>query len=562
VLLTCQSARLTLLCLPAKNIYSETRNSQEQKELAARLLIGEEIVFVPKHFHLLLTLALIAAASGCGSGPPLVVPPPSGGFSASSLKGQYAFSLSGIQGQSGGYTASIGSFTADGSGSITTGLADILNLSSGQATSPVSITGGTYTIQANGRGTITLQSANGNLNLSVALQSPSTGYIAETDLAAATSGTIHLQNSGQFSAAALGAAYVFELSGISFVPVSVTPISLIGQFIANGAGTITGGVMDSNSGKPSGATAIAAGSYALDPTNGSTFGRGTMSFSSYTLAFYIIDSTHLVLLEEDKLGGSAGDAFVQSGPVPTQDSQLTGGFVYLINGLFTQSTQGPVVIAARFTANGNGGLTSITLDENNSGNYTHLSQGSNASYSIDPANSGSGRGTFTFINSGTTYSRVFYAISPTQAVVSDTTPNIIGNGPMTAQASGPFTLSGLTGKFVFNWSGVLVGVNSTIPIQEDYVGQYALSSTSSSNIAGATDYTQVALSGNQLFTDVAVGGMLSINGDGTANNLYKFAVAGSPSFTINFQAYFVNPSTVYMVNSDSNRTLAGVLNQQ
>ena len=519
---------------------------------------------MPRHFICLLTLALTVALSGCSGGPPLVVPPPTGGFNNGSLKGQYAFSLTGTQGQNGGYAASIGSFTADGAGNITAGLIDILNLSSGQPASLISLTGGAYSIQANGRGTITLQSANRSLKLSVALQSAGAGFITETDLAAASSGAIHLQNPGQFSATTLGAPYVFELSGISFVPSSAAPISLIGEFNANGAGTITGGVMDTNNGnlKPSGATAIAAGSYALDPSNGSTYGRGTMTFSGYTFGFYIIDSTHIVLLEEDTLGGSAGDAFVQSGPVPTQNSQFTGSFVYLINGLFTQSMQGPVVIAARFTADGNGGLSSITLDENNTGTYTHLSQGSNASYSIDAANSGSGRGTFTFSNSGTTYSSVFYAISPTQAVISDTTVGIIGNGPMTAQASGPFALSGLTGKFVFSWSGVLVGVNSTIPIQEDYLGQYTLSNASSSNISGVTDYTQVALSGNSLFTDVAVGGTLSINGEGTANNLYKFVVAGSPSVTVNFQAYFANPSTVYMVTSDSTRTLGGVLSQQ
>jgi len=525
---------------------------------------GAEAVFVQSHSIYLLTLALTVALCGCSSGPPLVVPPPAGGFTNSSLKGQYVFSLTGIQGQNGAYSASIGSFTADGAGNITSGLADVLNLSSGQPASLTSITGGSYSIQANGRGKITLQSANGSLKLSLALQSASSGFVMETDLAAATSGTIHLQNPAQFSVTALGAPYVFELSGITFVPSSAAPISLIGQFTTNGAGTITGGVMDTNNGNltPSGATAIAAGAYALDPSNGATFGRGTMTFGGYTFAFYIVDSTHTVLLEEDTLGGSAGDAFLQSGPVPTQDSEFKGSFVYLINGLSTRSTPGPIVIAARFTADGNGGLGSITLDQNNSGNYTHLSQASNASYSIDPAYSSSGRGTFTFINSGNTYSRVFYVISSTQAVVSDTTSGVNGNGPMTAQTSGPFALSALTGKFVFSWSGVFEGVNSTIPIQEDYIGQYTLSNSSSSNIAGVNDYVQIALSGNSLFTEVALGGTLSINGDGTANNLYKFVVAGSPSVTVNFQAYFANPSTVYMVTSDSTRTLAGVLSQQ
>jgi hypothetical protein len=529
----------------------------------ARLRKTFILKFVPRQTSFLLASALALGLFGCG-GAPITVPPPSGSFTLASLKGQYAFSLTGVEAQNGAYSASIGSFNADGAGNITAGLEDTLNLSSGQAASQISFTGGSYTMQANGRGTITLQGATTSLNLSIALQSASNGFAIQTDLAAATSGTIHLQNPGQFSVTALGAPYVFAVSGIAFTPKPPAPISIIGEFNANGGGTITAGLMDTNNGNvvPSGPTTITPGTYAMDPSNGSTFGRGTMTFSGYTFAFYVIDSTHIVLLEEDALGGSTGDAYVQSGPVPTQNSQFTGSFVYLINGSYTKVTQGPVAIAARFTSDGSGNLNSITLDENNNGNITHLSQASNATYSIDTTNVGSGRGTFTFTNSGNTYSQVFYAFSPTHAVVLDTSSGIVGSGPMSAQAAGPFALSGLTGNFVFGWSGVLEGVNSAIPFQEEYVGQYALSNSSSSNIAGAVDYLEMGLSGNPLFTDVPLGGTLSIDGDGTANNHYKFVVNGSPSVTVNFQAYFVNPSTVYLVTSDSTRTLSAIINQQ
>jgi hypothetical protein len=109
---------------------------------------------------------------------------------------------------------------------------------------------------------------------------------------------------------------------------------------------------------------------------------------------------------------------------------------------------------------------------------------------------------------------------------------------------------------------VQLGSTTAVPLQEDFVGQYALSNASSNNIAGVTDYVELGLSSKTLFLGVGLGGTLTFNGDSTANNLYKFALGGSSSTTINFQAYFANPRTVLLVCSDSNRTTAGVLHQQ
>ena len=158
---------------------------------------------------------------------------------------------------------------------------------------------------------------------------------------------------------------------------------------------------------------------------------------------------------------------------------------------------------ARFTTDGNGGLGSISFDDNNDGGYTHISQGSNisaASYAIDTSNSGSGRGTYTFKASGEgTFSDVFYMISPGQAMVQETSKGIIGNGPMYAQAAGPFTVSGSAGNYVTIWDGVQLGSSTAVPYEEDFVGQYALSNTpASSNLAGVIDYVELGLSSKTL----------------------------------------------------------------
>jgi hypothetical protein len=517
-----------------------------------------------------LSLALIALCgvglASCGGSSPTPAPP--SGFTNASLKGQYAILMSGLD-INGAYLARIGSFTADGAGNITAGLEDVLNLSGSPGFSEISVTAGTYDIQPSGRGMLTLEAGNTTLKLSLALESSAGGYLIQTDLNASSSGTFTLQNPSAFSAAALNHPFVFDFSGVTFLPSTAAPIAFVGEFDPNGSGAITGGLMDTNNGNtgPSGPTPINPGSYALDSSGaGSSFGRGTMIFNGYNFAFYIVDSSHIVAMEEDPLGGSAGDAFLQSASVPTQNSQFTGSFVYLQTGSSVKGSMGPVVRVTRWTSDGNGNLSAISLDDNNDGRYTHVSQGSNiskATYSIDTANTGSGRATLTFTDSGTgTYDNVLYLVSPSQGFIEVTSAGIIADGPLNAQTAGPFALSGLIGNFVFNWHGEQLGANTAIPVAETYVGPYTLSDASSSNIGGLVDYVQLDLSGQSFFSGVTLGGTLTVNGDGTDNNHYKYAITGNPSSTINFEAYFVSPSMVYMVSSDNNHTTAGLVLQQ
>jgi hypothetical protein len=516
-------------------------------------------------------LALVAAGLlACGG---TIKPPPlSGPYSNASLHGQYAFTMNGVD-LNGAYSARVGSFTADGAGNITGGLEDVLQLSSGAPATLVSFSGGNYTVQSNGRGQVVLTAASGGqLQLNIAFQSLSAGFVLETDLNASTSGTFNLQTSADFTNAALANPYVFDLSGVAFSAPNAAPIAMIGKITTDGNGNVTGGVMDTNDGfslTPSGATAVAPSTYALDTNgNGTTFGRGMMTLNGRTFAFYIVDGTHFKMIEEDNLGGTAGDAVQQTGAIPTQNGQFTGGFVYQIAGvsIITTGSLGPVTRVARYTADGNGGLGSISLDDNNDGGYTHISQGGNisaATYAIDTTNAGSGRGTFTFKDSGTgTFADVFYMISPTQAVVQETSKGIIGNGPMYAQSAGPFTLAGLAGTFVTGWAGVQLGSTSLIAFDEDFVSQYTLSNMNSSNIAGTVDYVELGLSSKTLYSSVGMAGTLTVRNDGTTNNLYKFALNGSPAITVNFQAYFANPSTVLLVCSDNIRTTSGIIFQQ
>jgi hypothetical protein len=525
-----------------------------------------------KRTFLLGAIALAGYLAACGGGGTTITPPPpTGNFSNASLNGQYAFSMSGVDLNSGAFLARVGSFAADGQGHITTGLEDVLDLGSGSTASLVTFSNGTYQIQANGRGLIVLNvTGGGSLQLSASLQSSSRGYLVQTDGLASTSGNLELQTPLQFSANAISGKYVFNFSGISFAGTTPSLISLIGQFGADGNGNVTGGTADVNDGAfaPTGAVTLAASSYQLDTNgNGTNFGRGTMTLDGRTFAFYIVDSTRVELLEEDSLGGSSGPAILQTGVIPTQNSGFNGSFAFLAGGSRSTSPFGPDARAGRFTADGAGGIGTISFFQNNDGNTAQVSPTSgisSTSYSIDATNAGSGRGTFTFRNSSVgTVSYVFYLVSSTRAVIQDVSSGIVSDGTMVSQSGASFTAASLAGNYSFSWSGVELVQPSAF--DENYVGQYVQTSAATSNIAGVTDYAQLGLNiinTNGVTLNAGISGTLTVAGDGTQNNGYKIVIGGPSAFTVNFVAYFGDGGTVLMVCSDGNRTTAGVATPQ
>lgn len=505
--------------------------------------------------------AVLAACGGSGSSP-IPPPPPAGGFSASSLKGQYAFSMSGLD-TFGAYIARTGSFVADGAGNITSAMEDVVDLSAGTATA-VTFAPSNYSVQANGRGVIVLKdsSGSGGLALTMVLQSSSQGFLLETDPGAGTSGSFTLQTTADFLANSFNGNYVFDFSGESLTGTTPTVVSTVGNISATGNGIITGGVIDINDGNAglSSAVNILPGSYALDPANGATFGRGTAQFAGHTFAFYIVDATQIMFLQEDSQGGSSGNAVLQTRTIPTQNSGFTGSFAYLVGG---QSTVGPDAAVARFTADGAGSIGTISYDENNNGEPPiHISQGSNisnATYAIDTANAGSGRGTLTFTDSSHgTFQYVFYLISPTSGVIQDVSSGFVADGTLFAQTGSPFTLAGLAGNYAFNWSGVNVSSSSV----ENYVGQYKLANTATTNISGVVDGTSLDINGVASSPNSGAQGTLTINSDGSTNNTYQITTGSSVSPTYGFQAYIVDANTVLVVCTDKSRVLAGFVSRQ
>jgi len=518
------------------------------------------------------TVAALFAAACSSNNAPSVPPPVTGGFSNADLKGTYAFSMSGTDAGAnfGAFIARVGSFTADGNGNITAALEDVTD--AGSLPQMVQFTAGSYSIQANGRGTLTLVSATGGLQMSIALNSENAGVMIQIDLNATSSGSFTRQTPAAFTQTAIAGAYAFDISGtISGTTAAAGgPSSVVGQIITNGAGNVQGGLFDSNdAGSLLSAQVISAGgTYQMDPANGAVFGRGTIAFGSSSFVFYIVDGTRFKLIENDGQFATFGDALQQSATVATQNSGFNGDFTFVIGGSSVLGTAGPITRGAAFTADGNGNVGSIALDDNNDGSHKAITGSTtitNAIYDVDTANAGSGRGTMSFTASSNpnlgNFSYVFYLISPTQAFIQDTSTGVIGDGTLFAQ-TGPFTSAGLAGNFVFNWSGINLGSTANLTFEEDFVGQHALSSTGA--IAGTIDFVELGSSSqhNPAFLNQALTGTLVLNGNGTGSNDYTVTTGTSPQTTFHFKAYIANPDLILLVGADDNRTIAGSVSFQ
>jgi hypothetical protein len=515
-----------------------------------------------KYLAILGAAALAAISAACGGGGGVTPPPtpPSGPYSVSSLNGTYAFVISGQDG--GGFFTRAGSFAANGAGGITGGVQDYNSgIPNGNAT--LTITGGTYTIGTNGKGTLSLIDSAETIQVSIVLTSATAGLITQTDGSATGSGNFVAQDTSAFATYPnnISGPYVFDFSGID---PSGFGESIVGQLVGNGGGGLSSGVADVNDDfTPSGELPITGGAFIADSANGPSFGRGLATLSlggtTFNYAVYIVGANRLRVMRTDFPAASIGDLVAQTGTIPTTAAGVKGSFVFTLGG---SSLSGGDVRTGRATFSG-GNLSNILMDDNNSSasgsgnsNPVPIPSGSLSAttYAIDP--SGNGRGTMTFTDSKKgTYSFIFYLSSPTGGVIQDVSNGITSDGSIVAQTGGPFTASATGGNWAFNWAGQSINSKTGILAEEDFVGQY--SQDTSGNITGGVDFTE--LSANEVVTGAGITGSLNVSGDGTGRNGYSITLQTSPAATLNFSAYYVNPNQIFVVGTDTHRVITGIL---
>ncbi len=456
-------------------------------------------------------------------------------FGNASLTGQYAFSLSG-QNAGVSYLAA-GSISFDGKGGITGGTEDINN----NGVSAAAITGGTYNIGSDGRGVASVTTTSGTTNWRVALVNASHGYLIRFDSGVpGASGTLDLQDATQIALGAGGfsGAYAFNLSGANSSGKPGTAAAA-GALTSNGGGAITSGVQDvNNTGVASMATFT--GTYTAPVASG----RGTAALSNgQTFSYYIVDATHVKVVETDASTQLAGDLFKQAAG-PFSNATFKGGIAFAALGSRSGAVLGEGGV---LSLDASGNVTAGTIDLNANG--TPQSSSVTGTYSLVDAVTG--RATLSISVAGATLQYALYPQSngALSLVEIDSSANVVAGRAL--PQTGPFASGTVAGNYALNFTGTDFTTN---PGQEDIVGQVVPNGGSA--LAGAVGINDA---GN-LASSATLSGSYSVSTNGRGSTTLTTGSNLFATGSLNF--YIADSGSVFFLESDGNRVLVGMMQKQ
>jgi hypothetical protein len=478
-------------------------------------------------------------------------------FSDHSLTGPYSFGYSGNNQL--GFYAVAGSFVADGNGSIESGVEDVDSFQTGVTRAPIT---GNYVIGPDGRGSVTL--SNGN-TWRLILATNQHGVMLRSDVSNTGSGTVDQQsvNALTNSSTVISGPYVF--SGIG-ADTTFHPLAIAGEFSADGAGNIpaTNTSLDLNDGGAvTKADASLNGTYLFDP-NFPGSGRGTITLTSVPTGqrlyvFYVVDATHLRLLEIDSSAHFAGD--VLSGPSGNSFSVASlaaGNYVFKAGG---NSPTGAYANAGLFASDGAGNMASGAFDANNAGTVQTNITLTACAYSVTPA---TGRIDLKLCGASTSEYAV-YQTAQNSAVMVEIDPTAVSRGiayqqqSITAAAPGGNLALSLTGQGIFH--------NAPGSYQED--AEMQLSITGGTIAGGNIDinnFNSVFLTNPVNIGSTTVGSTTTVDSTITApgNNGRGTAVitGTSPAVAYKLVYYLINPSAALLFDQDPGFIMNGTLATQ
>lgn len=498
-------------------------------------------------------------------------------FSDNSLNGSYAFSYSGSDASSslsGGtgippVLAVAGSFTAN----PVTGRIGVLEDYSSPGSSKLALAlalSGNYQVNPDGSGSAAFTNPatlSGTEVWQFTLEAGTSGGVSQHallvrfDNTATGSGTIDLQNTAQLSSlSSISGNYVFSLSGLDS---TALPMQLAGIFSTDGAGNIPLNSGEEDINDSGSTTALNAsdlslnGTYSLDQGRLGS-GRGYIALNnssaassvhSAEFAFYMVDSTHLKLVEIDSNAVLSGDVYAAPNTArgSYQLSSLNGNYAFTLGGedlnIASPYAQGGVLIA-----NGSGGITGGVMDLNNGGTrQLNVSVGT-TSYTVDPS---LGRIALPITFGNTTINYAAYAASNGTIEMISLDPIFMASGTGFAQSG----TSTPRGAFALNLSGTVNGTGG----EEDVAGQIAIpaSGTPTGNVAinnPAAGTSGTLAAGVPVESNSSVGAAGS-TGRGTAT-------LASHLETYPLIYYNIDGNNVLLFESDSTRTMVGTLARQ
>jgi hypothetical protein len=403
----------------------------------------------------------LALTSGCnsnsgGTGGP---PPPS----ANALNGQYAFVLSGFD--SGGHQMGVaGSITADGHGNITGGSVDV---NDNQAiSSSSSALAGSYTLDSNFRGTITLTNTVGSVTQPLAF-----AFTLKADGTAGNmigidtnnfvlSGTMQKQDATAFSLAKIAGDFALELD--SRGPSQNT---LLGRFTLSSSGTTTNVVLDlavAGVGPTLNSTGgNVAATFATAGPNGS--GRGAVSLTdnnnvARSFVYYVVAAGTSLVMEIDQTGAVQT---VYTGVANKQTFPLSANMapsVFALSGVDAAAANDISAVGV-LTVTGSNTAT-LLWDTDDAGAISTQINRSGQTVTFD---ANTGRGTITVttgFTNGLFDTAAFYLTSSGNGFLLDATTGINNRalaGRLQVQTGGgSFGAAALTGKKIARQAGVSI----------------------------------------------------------------------------------------------------------
>jgi hypothetical protein len=487
---------------------------------------------------------LLASMVACGGSSSVLVtpatpppPPNNAGYSTGTLvKGNYVYSLRGVDSRGGAFVA-VGVFAADGTGNITSGQQDVNDVVSGLQ-QQAAISSGTYSVGIDGRGEATLNFAAGSsVTFSFVLVSPSKARIIEMANFELSSGLLERQDAAPLVAPT--GSYVLRTDGSNNVQFG-QPVSRVGLLTATGAGASA--VLDENYNGTFTPT-IAVPSTAFSSFSG-TSGRGVMRFTTTTggasstgtvidLVFYVVNPTRIEFLSINQSEQVSGYADQQSGTFTTAPS-VNNPYVYSISG---SSATGFITETGSFALSG-GTVSSGLEDFVDTGAYSASVPFSGA-YVADGTNNGRFTGNFTA--SGRTVNFVLWFSSAQNAVLMayNSASTLLESGLVAVQPAVPNTGT-VTGNYALHLGGTTFGALTLLDGQllADGLGIFT----------GLEDFNR----GGNVAVGASASGSYSIaSGRGTGS------IGGIPVVL-----YPASSSTTYVMSTSGSRMLIGSLETQ
>ena len=439
----------------------------------------------------------------------------------SNLKGTYVLQAQGIDVSLLPYQFA-GVIVLDGNGGVTFGeqTVNFFDQNIGSAiTKTDPITGGSYFLGSDGRGTITMNTTDQDVGqsgvetFSFVSLSASQALIAEADFSESATGTMDLQT----STAAPTGGYAFVVSGTDIATSS--PVALGGILNIDSPNTIsgTGSTADQNLAGTITARQALSGTLSTPDLLGAVTLNltipGLPTASSYQFTGYIVDTTHIKLIETDNNtgsgSGSTGGVAIGQGSATgsfAANSSFSGTFVYgLLGADLTAFTPSTMTSVGLFTADGNGGIANGVADTFLQQNGNQGTAGSQISatfigaYSVDALGTGRVRAQFSNFTPHPTpgTAPVFYLYltgngnPPLVLVGVDPNYLAVGAGIAYPQSGAPFTFSGDYG-FSFtqqngtenDGTGVLTADSSTNALSGTVDANTAFNPTANNPITG------------------------------------------------------------------------------